>query len=74
MYNRNIFKIRCKTLNIIKLFKNENITLIKKCNKKINKKDKHRMKSKLKSNNIKSKSNHHNIKSHILKIIKSKIL
>ena len=59
---------------IIKFIKKENSNLKKKCIRNINIKDKHNIKSKLKSNNKKSKSNHHNIKSHSLQEIKSKIL
>ena len=60
--------------NIKKLVRNENISFKKKLTKNINKKDKHSIKSIEKSNIIKSKSNHHSIKSQTLNVIKSKIL
>lgn len=61
-------------LKLMKFIKKENISFKKKCNKNKNIKDIHNMKSKLKSNNKKSKSNHHITKSHNLHKIKSKIL
>lgn len=60
--------------NIKKLCTKENINFKKKLIKNINKNDKHRIKSMEKSNITKSKSNHQIKKSHILNVIKSKIL
>lgn len=69
-----LFNICIPILIIKKLLINEKVSFKKKLIKNINKKDKHNRKSMEKSNNTKSISNHHTIKSQILKVIRSKIL